>query len=243
MRCNRLTSASRGTLSRIERLVGEQARDHQRQRGVLRPRDRYGAVEALAADDANAIHHHPRPPPPPVPDQPPHLTLPRKAGEGGRVTYGPGATKAQSATPLRVTGLCAADPLRPTPCLDCGESREFSARFCQRLSAESSPGERPPARPRACALRRLRFSRSAARSRSPRAADFCGFCAFFAFPGLLMRQIQKHAPRCAASDSAAGNRRRACAQEGAARGGARLRLKPPYGKDRRDFSHVNSPLP
>ena len=39
-----------------ERLIGQQARDHQRQRGVLGAGDRDGAVERPAADDANAIH-------------------------------------------------------------------------------------------------------------------------------------------------------------------------------------------
>ena len=41
-------------------LVGEQARDHQRQRRVLRARDRDGAVERPAADNTNAIHIYPR---------------------------------------------------------------------------------------------------------------------------------------------------------------------------------------
>ena len=40
-----------------ERLVGEETRDHQRQRGVLRARDRDGAVERPAADNANSIQH------------------------------------------------------------------------------------------------------------------------------------------------------------------------------------------
>ena len=39
-----------------QRLLGQQARDHQRQRGILRARNRNGAVELAAADDANAIH-------------------------------------------------------------------------------------------------------------------------------------------------------------------------------------------
>src|SRR5262249_7382483 len=39
-----------------ERLVGEQARDHQRQGGVLGAGDRNRSVEPLAAVDANAIH-------------------------------------------------------------------------------------------------------------------------------------------------------------------------------------------
>src|ERR1700720_3183045 len=41
-------------------LIGEEARDHQRQRRVLRPGDRNSAVQAAAANDANAIHAHPR---------------------------------------------------------------------------------------------------------------------------------------------------------------------------------------
>jgi hypothetical protein len=39
-----------------ERLIGQQARDHQRQGGVLGARDGYGAVEPLAPGDADAIH-------------------------------------------------------------------------------------------------------------------------------------------------------------------------------------------
>src|SRR5262249_52987451 len=39
-----------------ERLVGEQARDHQRQGGVLGARDRDRSVEPLAPVDANAVH-------------------------------------------------------------------------------------------------------------------------------------------------------------------------------------------
>ena len=39
-----------------ERLIGEQARDHQRQGGVLGAGDRDRAVELLPAGDANAIH-------------------------------------------------------------------------------------------------------------------------------------------------------------------------------------------
>ena len=40
--------------------LGQQARDHQGQRGILRARDRNGAIELAAADDANAIHADPR---------------------------------------------------------------------------------------------------------------------------------------------------------------------------------------
>jgi hypothetical protein len=39
-----------------QRLIGEQARDHQRQGGVLGARDRDCSVEPLAAGDADAIH-------------------------------------------------------------------------------------------------------------------------------------------------------------------------------------------
>ena len=43
-----------------QRLLGQKPRDHQRQRGILRARDRDGAIELAAADDANAIHGDPR---------------------------------------------------------------------------------------------------------------------------------------------------------------------------------------
>ena len=39
-----------------QRLLGQQRCDHQRQRGVLCARNRNGAIELAAADDANAIH-------------------------------------------------------------------------------------------------------------------------------------------------------------------------------------------
>ncbi len=39
-----------------QRFLGQQPGDHQRQRRVLRARDRNGAIELAAADDANAIH-------------------------------------------------------------------------------------------------------------------------------------------------------------------------------------------
>ena len=42
-----------------QRVLGQQARDHQRQRGVLGARYRDRAVEALTADDANPIHDAP----------------------------------------------------------------------------------------------------------------------------------------------------------------------------------------
>jgi hypothetical protein len=43
-----------------QRIVGEQARDHQRQRRVLRAGNRNRAVKRLAADDANTVHESPR---------------------------------------------------------------------------------------------------------------------------------------------------------------------------------------
>ena len=42
-----------------QRLIGEQGGDHQRQRGVLRSRDRYRAGETPPTDDANTVHCHP----------------------------------------------------------------------------------------------------------------------------------------------------------------------------------------
>ena len=42
-----------------ERLLGEEARDHQRERGVLGSRDRYRAGETPPTDDANTVHCHP----------------------------------------------------------------------------------------------------------------------------------------------------------------------------------------
>ena len=39
-----------------QRLVGQKARNHQWQRGILGPRNRNRAVELIAANDANAIH-------------------------------------------------------------------------------------------------------------------------------------------------------------------------------------------
>ena len=42
-----------------QRLIGQEAGDHQRQRGVFRARDRNRAVEPPAAEDANAIHDAP----------------------------------------------------------------------------------------------------------------------------------------------------------------------------------------
>ena len=46
-------------IAELERLVGQKARDHQRQGRVLGPRDRDRAVERRAAPDANAIHQDP----------------------------------------------------------------------------------------------------------------------------------------------------------------------------------------
>ena len=59
MRSSSATSASRGTLSRISVCLGEERRDHQRQRRVLGPRDRNDAVERPAADNPNPIHNPP----------------------------------------------------------------------------------------------------------------------------------------------------------------------------------------
>ena len=42
-----------------QRLIGQEAGDHQRQRGVLRPRDRDCPVERPAAEDANSVHDAP----------------------------------------------------------------------------------------------------------------------------------------------------------------------------------------
>ncbi len=39
--------------------LGEQPRDHQRQRGILRARNRNGAVERASADNPNAVHATP----------------------------------------------------------------------------------------------------------------------------------------------------------------------------------------
>jgi len=39
-----------------QRLLGQEACYHQRQRGVLGAGDRDGAIELVAADDTNAIH-------------------------------------------------------------------------------------------------------------------------------------------------------------------------------------------
>ena len=151
-----------------QRLLGQQRRDHQRQRGVLRARDRDGAVERPAADDANAIHNYPH-----------------WAWRG------------------------------PTPGSDCGESRDLRLPLWHLSPGESSPCcARASARARACSLRRLRFSRNAADSRSLRAAHFCRFAGFghrtcrFA----IWRQIPcaKHPPmaRIAAFFSAYSRRRR-----------------------------------
>ncbi len=132
-------------------LLGEEARDHQRQRGVLGARDRDGAVERPAADDTNAIH----------------FFSPRG--------------------PLR------AHPLRrPLSRPDCGESRERPPISASAAATSSA------LRPRACSLRRLRFSRKRADSRSLRAAHFS------ALPGLIMAAISKHAARGAATVRRAG---------------------------------------
>ena len=59
MRCSSADVGEPRHVVEDQRLVGEQARDHQRQRGVLRAGDRNGAVQRPAADDANAIHDAP----------------------------------------------------------------------------------------------------------------------------------------------------------------------------------------
>ena len=41
-----------------QRLAGEKARNHQRQRSVLGTADRDGALQALAADNADTVHGH-----------------------------------------------------------------------------------------------------------------------------------------------------------------------------------------
>ena len=110
----------------LERLVGEEARDHQRQGGVLRPRDRDRAVERRPAGDANAVHCFPS-----------SLCADRSAGQ------------------LRRSLVRAWRRPRPP--------RRAEARARRR-----PPRRGLPSRPRACALRRLRFSRNAAFSRSGR---------------------------------------------------------------------------
>ena len=63
-----------------ERLVGEQARDHQRQGGVLGAGDRNRSVEPLAPVDANAIHA-----PPPVSGKTPRAPRCTKARDRPKV--------------------------------------------------------------------------------------------------------------------------------------------------------------
>ena len=60
MRCSSSDVGEPRHIVEGERLLGEEARDHQRQRRVLRPGNRNRAVEPPAADNAYAIHHHPR---------------------------------------------------------------------------------------------------------------------------------------------------------------------------------------
>src|SRR5471030_3408839 len=48
-----------GNIVEDQRVLGEQARDHQRQSGILGARYRDRAVEPLAADDAYSIHDAP----------------------------------------------------------------------------------------------------------------------------------------------------------------------------------------
>src|SRR4029453_3560795 len=47
-----------------QRLAGEKARNHQGQRSVLGTADRDGALQALAADNADTVHGHVTPSPP-----------------------------------------------------------------------------------------------------------------------------------------------------------------------------------
>ena len=121
-----------------QRFLGEQARDHQREGGVLRPRDGDCAAKRPAADDPDAIHV-----PPPFSPK------------------------------IR--------PVQRRP--HCGKTREFPAIRSDRtylfpVSLPPRPAslsrETAAALPfaRACALRRLRFSRSAAAKRASRAARF-----------------------------------------------------------------------
>ena len=56
MRCSCTDVGETRHVFEDQRLLGEQARDHQRQRGVLGAGNRDRAVKRLAADDANAIH-------------------------------------------------------------------------------------------------------------------------------------------------------------------------------------------
>ncbi len=50
-----------------QRLAGEKARNHQRQRSILGAADRYGPVQALAADNADSVHGVVTPPRAPTP--------------------------------------------------------------------------------------------------------------------------------------------------------------------------------
>jgi hypothetical protein len=120
-------------------LLGEEARDHQRQRGVLGAGNRDGAVKRSAADDANAIHFQPSRPVAGPPDPSP--------------TFPPGLRRKSGAVPISASA-----------------------------AATSSAS-----RPRACSLRRLRFSRKRTDNRALRAAHFS------ALPGLIMAAKSKHA--------------------------------------------------
>ena len=87
-----------------ERLLGEQARDHQRQRGVLGARNRNGAVKPPAADDANAIHAHPLRPVPGFKSARPKSARPKSMRPKRKpAIYDPDAAGAQSATPRTVS--------------------------------------------------------------------------------------------------------------------------------------------
>ena len=75
-----------------QRLLGEKARDHQRQRGVFRAGNRNGAVKRPAADNANPIHQ----------------STPR--GPFRNALYAPGARWAQSETPAVANPACYSEP-------------------------------------------------------------------------------------------------------------------------------------
>src|SRR5262249_34356107 len=162
-------------------LIGEQAGDHQRQRGILGPGNRDRAIERAAADDANAIHGRPlsrrQALPPSEPTKQPDRTPPNPPSADKT----PPDTPPQTPKPKQTTpGAQQASPA-PTRRPDCGGSRElphwlivarkfFPAGRNQfrsgsfRGSEMATSGAR--ARARACCLRRLRFSPSAAASRA-----------------------------------------------------------------------------
>ena len=202
MRCNRLTSASRGTLSRTS--VWSVSRLAIISGSVAFFAPEIGIVPSRRRPPTMRMRSITTPPPRPVPDRPPPYPPPQ-AGEDSLMFPPPQAGEGREGAlwTRRDEGAKrdAAQGYRPMhgrspKAYSLPRLRRKSGVFGSILPAsfgESSPGERPPARPRACALRRLRFSRSAARSRSPRAADFSDFSGFFAHV-LLMRQIQSTLP-------------------------------------------------